>query len=159
MFALISKLVAIDKERMGSSGKQKTGKDVKRTKTAPSTKARSGISKHRRQHPNGREDMMDEDDSTDVRDSDEGDEDDDEQSVVESKSSNGLTAAEKLGRLVEKKMREMQQKEAQAKDSGGYKGDSTITSRNTDSQRTPATSRTGQLVTPVARGTRSGGIK
>jgi hypothetical protein len=140
---------------MGSSSKKGSRPhkdDEQQVKKKGSKKARSSISDHRRRRPVGGNDVLNEEarSTTSAESSQDGAESSDEDSVVPSKSASKLTATEKLHKKLKQRQREQQEEERRVADrSNTYKDDSTITSRSGDNLRTPQSSRTGQLVTPV----------
>ena len=150
LFASSKQTSLLTATTMVSSSKKSKAVAAVKTKRR-SGKPSSDLGKVRRQHANGSEGMMDEDDSSDTRGSDDDDKATDseqDQLVTKPKPVQGRTARDKLQGLVT----EIDRQSQQASGKGPvYKDDSTITSRNTDSQRTPVTSRSGQLVTPGSR--------
>jgi hypothetical protein len=135
---------------MGSSSRKRKQDSV--SKKVKTKQPRSDLGNYRRKHPNDKASMIDRDMSTEDSDNGGGsgeDEDengstDDEQSPLKSKAPT-LSARDKLKKRLKEGGGKNKEDTARDDEGGLYKDDSTLT----DSQRTPVTARTGQLVTPA----------
>ena len=154
---------------MGSSSKKrKDNPKSSRGKKPKKSSARSDLSSYRKKHPNETARMIGEvgSDSSEEIAAESGDEEidvdsessEDERVHAKPKSVGALSAKERLNNHVKvgaKKVVAEKRREgggtSGTREGDQYKDDSTITSRNTDSVRTPTASRTGQVVTPATQ--------